>query len=117
MLVEEKGIKLNKFYNLDLEMSSVNALTLSWTLVHPITDNSPLFNFSKADFDANKGEILVFIKTFDEMFSTTVAASTSYTFNEFIYGAKFDLMYSENDDTTKTILHLDKLKSYTSIEL
>ena len=117
MLVEEKGIKLNKFYNLDLEMSSVNALTLSWTLVHPITDNSPLFNFSKADFDANKGEILVFIKTFDEMFSTTVATCTSYTFNEFIYGAKFDLMYSENDDTTKTILHLDKLNSYSTIEL
>ena len=117
MLVEENGKKVNKFYTLDLEMNKIAALTLSWTLVHPITENSPLFNFGKTDYETNQGEILIFIKTFDEMFSTTVASSTSYTFSEFIYGAKFDLMYSENDDTTKTILHLDKLNSYKTIEL
>ena len=117
MLVDENGVKVNKFYTLDLEMNRINALTLSWTLVHPITENSPIFNFKKADFEANEGELLVFIKTFDEMFSATVAASSSYTFNEFVYGAKFDLMYSENEQNTKTILHLDKLNSFKMVNL
>lgn len=117
MLVDENGKMVNKFYSLDLEMHLINSLTLSWTLVHPITENSPLFNFGKTDYDSIEGEILVFIKTFDEMFSSTVATSTSYTFTEFVYGAKFDLMYSENDDNTKTILHLDKLSSYKIVEL
>ena len=73
--------------------------------------------FTKEDFENVEGEILVFVKTFDDMFSTTVATSTSYTFNELIYGAKFDLMYSENEDKTKTILHLDKLNSYQLVHL
>ena len=117
MSVEEDGKMTNKFYSLDLEISRINALTLSWTLVHPITENSPFYNFTKEDFDTIEGEILVFVKTFDDMFSTTVAASTSYTFQEFIYGAKFELMYSENEDKSKTILHLDKLNSFYKADL
>ena len=117
MSVEEDGKMTNKFYSLDLEINRINALTLSWTLVHPITENSPFYNFTKEDFDTIEGEILVFVKTFDDMFSTTVAASTSYTFQEFIYGAKFELMYSENEDKSKTILHLDKLNSYYTAAL
>ena len=76
-----------------------------------------MFNFTKEDFENTEGEILVFVKTFDDMFSTTVATSTSYTFKELIYGAKFDLMYSENEDKTKTILHLDKLNSFQLVDL
>ncbi len=117
MSVEENGKEVNKFYSLDLEFHKINLLTLSWTLVHPINEKSPLFQFTKEDFENVEGEILVFVKTFDDMFSTTVATSTSYTFKELIYGAKFDLMYSENEDKTKTILHLDKLNSYQLINL
>jgi inward rectifier potassium channel len=38
----EKWCKGNKFYQLDLELSQISALTLSWTLVHPITEDSPV---------------------------------------------------------------------------
>jgi inward rectifier potassium channel len=117
MTIEENGKMVNKFYTLDLEMSRINSLTLSWTLVHPIAENSPFFNFTEADFNSIEGEIIVFVKAFDDMFSTTVAASTSYLFTEFVYGAKFELMYSENNDNTKTILHLDKLDSFYKIDL
>lgn len=112
MSVDENGVKVNKFYSLDLELSKINALTLSWTLVHPITEESPLYQFTKEDFANTVGEILVFIKTFDDMFSNTVAARTSYTFDEVVYGAKFVPMYQRNDDNSKTILDLDKLNYY-----
>jgi inward rectifier potassium channel len=117
MNVEEHGKMVNKFYTLDLELKKINALTLSWTLVHPINEDSPLYNFSKEDFIKSHGEILVYIKTFDDMFSNTVAISTSYTFDEVIYGAKFDPMYSRSNDNSKTILDLDKLNAYTKIDL
>lgn len=117
MHLEENGKMVNKFYELELEMTKINALTLSWTLVHPITENSPLHGFSKHDFAAINGEFLVFIKTFEKMFSTTVAAKTSYTFQELVYGAKFQMMYSENADNTKTILNLDKLNAFDKMEL
>ncbi|MDI1256787.1 MAG: ion channel [Flavobacterium sp.] len=117
MTVEENGKMTNKFFTLELEMSRINALTLSWTLVHHITENSPFFNFSREDFESAEGEIIVFVKTFDEMFSTTVAARTSYTLSEFVYGAKFELMYTENEDNTSTILHLDKLNSFYKVDM
>ncbi|CAI2765163.1 ion channel [Flavobacterium collinsii] len=115
--LEENGIKTNKFYSLDLELEHINALSLSWTLVHPITENSPLYNFTKEDFKKTHGEILVFITTFDDMYSNTVAARTSYTFDELIYGAKFETMYNRSKDGSRTILHLDKLNDYQSVNL
>lgn len=117
MSMEEGGQIHNKFYSLDLELDKINALTLSWTLVHPITESSPFYNFTKEDFETVHGEILVFIKTFDDMFSNTVAIRTSYTFDEVIYGAKFQPMYFRNDSNTKTILHLDKLNHFETVEL
>lgn len=117
MSVEENGQITNAFYSLALELDKINALSLSWTLVHPITESSPLYNFTEEDFKKIHGEILVFITTFDDMFSNTVAARTSYTFDEIIYGAKFDTMYNRSKDGSKTILHLDKLNHYQAVKL
>jgi inward rectifier potassium channel len=117
MSIEENGVMVNKFYSLDLELEKINALSLSWTLVHPITEESPLYQFTKDDFANTLGEILVFVKTFDDMFSNTVAIRTSYTFAEVIYGAKFEPMYTRSIDKAKTILYLDKLNSFKDISL
>ena len=112
MTIEENGISMNRFYQLELEFNTVNALTLSWTLVHPITEKSPLYNFSKNDFENAKGEVLVFIKAFDDMFSNIVVARTSYVFGEIHYGAKFEPMYEKADTGDRTIIYLDKLNSF-----
>jgi hypothetical protein len=117
MSVEENGKTINKFFALELELDRINALTLSWTLVHPITEDSPLYKFTEADFKNTNGEILVFIKTFDDMFSNTVAARSSYTFEEVVYGAKFEPMYTRSDDNSRTILNLDKLNVFNNADL
>jgi inward rectifier potassium channel len=109
--IKENGKWINKFYPLDLEYDRVNALTLSWTLVHPITENSPLYGFTNEDFKTRKGEVLVFLKAFDDMFSNTVAKRTSYTFEEIIFNAKFKPMYEHNTNNTSTVLHVDKLNA------
>jgi inward rectifier potassium channel len=117
MVLEEGGKPVNKFYTLDLEFAKVNALTLSWTLVHPITENSPLYNLTKEDFESVDGEILVFLKVFDDMFSTTVARRTSYSFSEIVFGAKFIPMFSRSNDDNKTLLHIDKLNLFEKVRL
>ena len=117
MSVEENGERINKFFSLELEMDKINALTLSWTLVHPITEDSPLYKFTEVDFKNTTGEILVFIKTFDDMFSNTVAIRTSYTFDEVIYGAKFTPMYIRSTDNDRTILNLDQLNVFNKVDL
>ena len=89
MKLDDNGVLTNKFYTLDLELSKINALNLSWTLVHPITENSPLYNLTKEDYENIQGEFLVFLKVFDDMFSTTVVKRASYSFDEVVFGAKF----------------------------
>lgn len=117
MMVEENGKMTNKFFSLQLEYEHVTALTLSWTIVHPITDESPVYGFTKEDFENTKGEMLIFIKAFDDMFSNTVVARSSYTFKEIIYGAKFKPMYHRNEEANKTILDLEKINSFTEAEV
>jgi inward rectifier potassium channel len=117
MSVEENGKTVNKFFPMELEFAKANALTLNWTIVHPITEDSPFYGFSKEDFENTTGEILVFIKAFDDMFSNTVVARSSYTFKEIVYGAKFLPMYYRNTESNATILDLEKLNSFTSADI
>jgi inward rectifier potassium channel len=116
MVIDTNGKPESKFYLLDMEMKRINALSLSWTLVHPIVEDSPLYGFTEQDFTNTEGEIIVYLKAFDDLFSTTVAAGTSYLFNEIVYGAKFDMMYFENEANTRTILQLDKLNSFSRVD-
>ncbi len=112
LILDENGQQSNKFFPLKLEVDKITALTLSWTLVHYIDEESPFFGFKEIDFQNAKGEIIVYVKAFDEMFSSTVSIRSSYTFEEIIYGAKFQLMYHHNHQNSTTILELDKLNSY-----
>ena len=117
MAVEENGKMVNKFFQLPLEFDKVNTLTLSWTLVHPITETSPLYKMTPDDFANNRGEFLVFIKAFDDMFSNTVVARSSYIFQEVVIGAKFTPMYNRSTEGNKTILYLEKLNAHVQADV
>jgi len=110
--MEENGKMVNRFYPLELEFAKVNALTLSWTIVHPITENSPLYKFTPDDYANVRGEVLVYIKAFDDMFSNTVASRSSYLFKEIVVGAKYQPMYHRNHAGNKTVLDFAKLNDF-----
>jgi len=117
MQIEENGKMMNRFYNLDLEISKINALALSWTIVHPIDEKSPLYNFNYTDMINAKIEALVFVKAFDEVFSNTVVQRFSYIASEIIWGARFKIMYHADNQKDRTILDLNKLNDYEKVEL
>jgi inward rectifier potassium channel len=115
MQIEENGVMTNKFFTLDLEYKKIDSLALSWTLVHPITNESPLYGLQASDYGSISGEIIVIIKTFDDMFSTTVATRTSYVFEEVVYGVKFKSMYSKSENHQSTVLDLGLLNSFDKV--
>lgn len=117
MSIEENGKMVNKFFPLELEFKLANTLTLNWTIVHPITENSPFYNFSEDDYANVNGEIIVFIKAFDDMFSNTVVDRSSYTFKEIVVGAKFEPMFHRSAAGSKTILEVEKLNSYVPADV
>ncbi|XZF15374.1 ion channel [Chitinophagaceae bacterium MMS25-I14] len=113
----EDGKTVTRFYQLPLEISKINSLALSWTLVHPLDENSPMFLFSERDFHENKVELVVTVKAFDDHFSNTVQQRTSYTTKELVYGAKFIPMFTRAATGDHTILQLDKVNAYERIKL
>lgn len=109
-LVEEvNGVKKTEFYVPKLEIDRINSLVLSWTIVHPIDEESAVFGFTKKDFEEKRFELLVFVRAFDETYSSNVVARTSYTAEELKCGYKFVPMYQRTSDGSKTKLELNKL--------
>lgn len=106
------GERKNEFYSLDLEVSRANSLVSNWTIVHPVNETSPFYNLSRKEIEEAESEMLVFVRGYDEEYASTVVARSSYTYHEFIYGAKFDMMYEPSEDKSTTLLHMDKIDHY-----
>ncbi len=115
--VDVDGVLTNRFYNLDLEIAKVNSLTMNWTVVHPINATSPFFEVSETDLLNLQAELIVFTKAFDEAYSNYVVSRTSYTADEFVFGAKFSMMYNSTKHNTTTVLHMEKLNLYEKVPL
>ncbi len=115
----EDGVLQSNFYNLKVELDRINTLTLNWTVVHKIDQDSPFFGFTKEDFTSNDTniEIMVQVRAFDDVFANTVVQKTSYINSEIVYGAKFVKMYEPSSDNLSTVLDLSKINEYQIVEL
>lgn len=92
------GKNVRRFHPLDLERSQVSILSLNWTLVHPITPDSPLFEKTLADLKLAEVEIFVILKAFDDTFAQTIHTRTSYQDEEIELDSKFSKMYYHNEE-------------------
>lgn len=110
-VVIEDGKEVRRFENLPLEIQRISVLSATWTLVHPIDDNSPLRDLTPADLETGNVEILVNIKAFDESFSQTVYSRSSYKYSEIVHGAKFIPAISPHPDGS-ILVQLDKISDY-----
>lgn len=115
LLVEENGKSSYKFYDLDLERSHVESLPMNWTVVHPLDDKSPLFEYSLEDMRKADLEIYVSVRGFDDVYSNVVQQRTSYIHDEILFNRKFVPMYRESKDGKTTIVELQKLHEHKEI--
>jgi inward rectifier potassium channel len=88
---------------------------MSWTVVHPITETSPFYGFTKEDMENGDVELYVMLRGFDDVFSNYVQQRTSYTYSEIMFNRKFVPMYRESDDGQATILELHKLNIHKEV--
>jgi inward rectifier potassium channel len=110
------GKTVRRFYTLPLERSRVSLMTLSWTVVHPLTEDSPLYNITEEDMKSSNATFNVLVQAFDDTFSQTVHSRTSYEHNEVVFGAKFTPAFT-NDKDGQVQLHLGKISDYVEAEL
>ena len=107
-------LKQNKrtFKMLDLEISRINLFAMSWTVVHPIDEESPLYGLSKADLVEQDIEMIILFKAFEASFSSTVYRRQSYKASEVMFGKRFAPMSSPQNGS----IHVDLGKISTVID-
>jgi inward rectifier potassium channel len=82
-----------EFFPLKLERDKVTFFPLSWTIVHPIDETSPLWGVTEEQFLASDAEFLILLSGQDETFSQTVHARSSYKADEIVWGVKFATLF------------------------
>ena len=87
-----------KYERLELERPSVLFLPLTWTIVHVLDAESPLYKKTAADLEQLQAELLILIKGVDDRFSQTVHARYSYRYDEIVWGAKFARAFDVDED-------------------
>ncbi len=101
------------FTVLKLERPSIMLFPLTWTIVHPIDSDSPLFGKTHADLEAVQAEFMILIKAWDETFAQTVHQRFSYRYSELVWGGKFTPAFGV-DEKGDLQVHVDKVGAYVT---
>ena len=104
-----------RFEALKLERDRIYFMPLTWTVVHPLDESSPLFGKTADDLERLQAEFVVLIKAFDDTFSQTVHARYSYRYDELTWQAKFHPAF-EIDMDGNMILNVDRVSNHALLE-
>lgn len=94
----KNGHPSRQFRELGLERRQVVFFPLSWTIVHPIDETSPLYGLTHDDLVRSDAEFLILLSGYDETFATTLHTRTSYRADEIDWDARFKSIYTTPGD-------------------
>lgn len=113
----KNGEKQRKFHKLDLEITKLTFFPLSWTIVHPIDDSSPLYKMTEYELNDADPEFFVFLKGVDDTFNQYVYSRSSYKVSELKFGAKFRSIINDFDSNEKLTIDISKLSEFEEVNI
>lgn len=115
LMVEEDGNMVRRFFELPLERTKVNFFPMSWTVVHPLDENSLIYGYTAQMLKESDMELLISLKSFDEIYSQTVYARYSYITEDIKWGARFVPMIKKQNG--HSLIELDKINAFETTTL
>ena len=106
-----------RYTQLKLERTKVMFFPLSWTIVHPIDETSPMFGWTHEDLVRTDAEFLILISAVDETFAQSVHARSSYKSDEIVVGKKFASVYNAVDPDGTISIDVSKLSDVVDAPL
>ena len=92
--VSAEGEYMRRFYLLKLKRDSTPRFTLSWTIMHPIDETSPLYSATPESLAKTRAMIMVSFSGIDETVSQSLHAPYSYSARDILWSHRFaDIMY------------------------
>jgi inward rectifier potassium channel len=107
------GAMSRKYQQLKLERDSIFFLALTWTVVHPIEEDSPLFGKTPEELERLQAEFVITIKAYDDTFAQSVYSRYSYRYDELTWQARFQPAF-EIDHDGNMVLNVDRVSNFSA---
>lgn len=106
---EHDGNRIRTFTTLPLEYNKISFFALTWTVVHPIDELSPLRGLTHEDLVRNDAEFMVLLTGTEEVFSQSVHSRSSYKADEIAWNAKFAPIFISTQEWGTTGMDLGRI--------
>jgi inward rectifier potassium channel len=107
------GEQVRRYRPLALDRRKVTFFPLAWTIVHPITPESPLWGLSPEELETRNAEFLLLLSGVDDTFATTVHARTSYKADEVVWGGRFTNIFDPPGEDGVLSMDISRLDEMT----
>jgi len=98
-----EGVLIRRFYDLTLARYRSPVFALTFTVMHEIDRDSPLYGASAASLEAQNVELVVTASGIDETIAQRVHARTSYLPDEILWGHRFVDVIGWTEDGRRVI--------------
>jgi len=104
---------MKEYHRVSLEVDAIDFFPLTWTVVHEINEESPLFNTSFEEVKLRNAELIILVEAFDETHSQIVMERRSYGGEQWLKNVKFDRNFRTNEagEIELFIKEIDNLSS------
>lgn len=98
-----EGQKIRRFEELKMVRSRTPLFALSWTVMHPIDETSPLNGATADSLAAVRAELVVVVAGVDDRYAQRVHARYSYAAEDIVWGVRFQDILSVGPDGRRVV--------------
>jgi len=96
--INAEGVEMRRFHEMAVARPHTPMFALSWTVIHPIDQSSPLYGESRESLLRAHAHIVVSISGIDEIFTQTIYARHTYQASEIRWNHRFaDILVRAGD--------------------
>ena len=99
----QEGEMIRRFYDLQLARHRSPVFALTFTVMHRIDENSPLYGETASSLQAQNAELVVTATGIDETIAQPVHARTSYMSGEILWDHRFADLFGWTEDGRRVI--------------
>ncbi len=101
--VTQEGHFMRRFHDLELVRSQNPVFSLSWTAMHPIDENSPLYGTTAEMLGRAETSLVVSLTGIDETVAQTIYARHTYVARDILWNKRFVDIVSRTEDGDRSI--------------
>lgn len=101
--ITQEGQTMRRFYNLPLFRDRSSLFALTWTVMHPINENSPLYDITLDKMLGEEMEILITLTGIDQTVSENIHAHHSYIPTEIFWNHQFVDILTKTQDGRRSV--------------